>query len=354
MASRIVRVDFTVPAGAGAYATERFHPFCDESTGYANLRCTVGVPQRLFDVAGSVIEYWMPTKPRPTSSSDYVLAASGIAGPLEIRVKSGGTSGTLTLLIPVHDDVYAVSADRPGPLQGESVPAYLTDLTQVTFTVPGTLGQYAPETQTYGPGLSTGTLAWVTSVAGAVLELWVAIPRSSGAPPVAGDYVLWETSITVPGSIPYLAMSGFYAQLRVKSGGTGGTAVLQMQARSGKPGAVMLLSVRPGAKLETMSYAVPVTLNQYAPEAIDWQPAGWESEWIGNPGMVVEQLPAGATVEVDVGAVHGALDYLTVYTATTTGGLQVPNVRGGRVRIRVKSGGTSGTAIVHLAGSPLS
>lgn len=111
---------------------------------------------------------------------------------------------------------------------------------RATFAVPATSGQYAPERITFMPpagpaGVPTFPilLAAVTALlesgpAGAVVELW--LPKVGTTPPgVDADFTYTGKGITI-GSETWLLASYPGAQLRVRSGGTAGAAVVSATA----------------------------------------------------------------------------------------------------------------------------
>lgn len=106
-----------------------------------------------------------------------------------------------------------------------------------SFTVPATSGSYAFERITFGAvpsGVPEQALTAITvnvdaSIATMVVELW--LPRIGGGskPPstfVDGDYQFSGKSIGATGSETWPLAGYTGAQLRVKSGGTSGTATL--------------------------------------------------------------------------------------------------------------------------------
>jgi hypothetical protein len=105
--------------------------------------------------------------------------------------------------------------------------------TRQTFTVPVTSGQYAPEFITFAPG-NTNTvpisLIGVTTlvesnVATAKVELWL---LQKGADPTAsGSYFLFNSDV---GNATIALASYPGAQLRVKSGGTAGSMIVNATA----------------------------------------------------------------------------------------------------------------------------
>jgi len=107
-----------------------------------------------------------------------------------------------------------------------------------SFTVPATSGSYAFERLTFGdvpagvfPLFYEGVTASVdTSIATMVVELW--LPRvGSSAPRVNSDYKYSGQFIDAATGMETWALAGYPgAQIRVKSGGTGGTAVVSASA----------------------------------------------------------------------------------------------------------------------------
>lgn len=105
-----------------------------------------------------------------------------------------------------------------------------------SFTVPATAASYAFERMTFGErpsGMPQDSFQGVTvavqsGVTDAVYELWLPKVGAVQGSMVDDDYDLWAT-ITSPGETKVLA--GYPgAQVRVKSGGTSGTAVLNGSA----------------------------------------------------------------------------------------------------------------------------
>lgn len=104
---------------------------------------------------------------------------------------------------------------------------------RVSFAVPVTAGQYAPERIYIGYNPTSGvkgifgpnSVVVEQTVASMVVELWVCKPAWTAGGPVDGDFILWNT-LTTPNA--GLATGGMfpYRQIRVKSGGTSGTAIL--------------------------------------------------------------------------------------------------------------------------------
>jgi hypothetical protein len=108
-----------------------------------------------------------------------------------------------------------------------------------TFTVPSTSGSYAPERIAFGevpaglpPDSFQGVTAVVlTTVASMVVELW--LPRvgiTSGAH-IDTDYVYSGQALDAATGGETFVLAGYPgAQIRVKSGGTGGSAVVSASA----------------------------------------------------------------------------------------------------------------------------
>lgn len=105
---------FTVPAGAGSYDTAVYLKPATYAAG-SNVPAVDGVTILVeAGVATAVVELWcLKAGGNPTTDADYYFGrtiltsgASGVGGMgtvdvnwpgIQIRVKSGGTSGTLTL-----------------------------------------------------------------------------------------------------------------------------------------------------------------------------------------------------------------------------------------------------------------
>ena len=108
---------------------------------------------------------------------------------------------------------------------------------QVTFTVPSTSGSYAPERIAFGEvasGMPQDSFQGVTAsvdstVATMQVELW--LPAfGSAAPFIDGDYQFTGKYIGATGAETW-ALAGYPgAQIRVKSGGTSGSAVVSATA----------------------------------------------------------------------------------------------------------------------------
>ena len=107
---------------------------------------------------------------------------------------------------------------------------------RTSFAVPATSGTYAPERITFGsdnPSTPPDALLGLTSLlesapAGAVVEVW--LPKIGAAVPAAdADYFFSGDSHT-SGRITVPLASWPGAQIRVKSGGTAGTAVVNATA----------------------------------------------------------------------------------------------------------------------------
>ena len=107
MSQERVKQSFTVPGASGSYAFERL-TFGEMGSGQARLKVE-GITVSVFSsVASSQVEIWLPRVDAsyPITDSDYTysgwsIAASGaLTMPLadytgvQVRVKSGGTSGT--------------------------------------------------------------------------------------------------------------------------------------------------------------------------------------------------------------------------------------------------------------------
>lgn len=104
---------------------------------------------------------------------------------------------------------------------------------RVTFTVPATAGQYAPERiqlNSQSASVVTPTLLGATALieaapASAALELWLL--RVNGDPTNDADYHLYD-STTASKTWPLASFPG--AQLRAKSGGTAGSMTVSATA----------------------------------------------------------------------------------------------------------------------------
>ena len=107
-----------------------------------------------------------------------------------------------------------------------------------TFTVPAASGSYAFERGTVGDvkaGMVQDTFQGITvsvytSVAAMVVELW--LPRIGATPGalIDADYKYTGKSIGATGSETWKLAGYPGAQIRVKSGGTAGTAVVSISA----------------------------------------------------------------------------------------------------------------------------
>lgn len=103
-----------------------------------------------------------------------------------------------------------------------------------SFVVPVTGGNYAPERLWLGSNgtdntrdiLDIVTAFFTTAVATAVLELWLL--KAGGAPATDADYFYSGTSAvaTTPNGVSVQLAGWPNGQIRVKSGGTSGTAVV--------------------------------------------------------------------------------------------------------------------------------
>jgi hypothetical protein len=107
-----------------------------------------------------------------------------------------------------------------------------------TFTVPAASGSYAPERWTCGDvkasmpwdAFQGVTVSVYTSVATMSVELWLPRFGATKGSMIDGDYHYSGKSIGATGSETW-ALAGFNgAQIRVKSGGTGGNAVVSCSA----------------------------------------------------------------------------------------------------------------------------
>lgn len=102
-----------------------------------------------------------------------------------------------------------------------------------TFTVPATSGQYAPErlqlnsqrSSVQSVGLLGVTALIESAPSGAAIELWLL--RVGGDPMNDADYCLFDSS-PVSKTWPLASYRG--AQIRMKSGGTGGSATISASA----------------------------------------------------------------------------------------------------------------------------
>ena len=116
--------------------------------------------------------------------------------------------------------------------------AVLKEAYQQTFTVPSTSGSYAPERIAFGevaagqaPQAFEGVTASVdTTVASCVIELWLPKVGIAGGAHINTDYSYSGKSIAATGGETW-ALAGYPgAQIRVKSGGTSGSAVVSATA----------------------------------------------------------------------------------------------------------------------------
>lgn len=103
---------------------------------------------------------------------------------------------------------------------------------------------------------------------------------------------------------------------------------------------------------ERASFVVPVTSGNYAPESITFGVAGSRPIDLLGVTVLAETLPASAAVELWVlkhGGTHGtSADYFHFGDALTSAGGKTWSLASvGGAQIRVKSGGTSGTAAIN-------
>jgi len=107
-----------------------------------------------------------------------------------------------------------------------------------TFNVPSTSGSYAPERWTFGDvkaGMAQDSFQGVTasiynSITGMTVQLW--LPRIGATPGslIDGDYHYTGKTLGATGSETW-ALAGFPGgQIRVKSGGSAGAAVVSCSA----------------------------------------------------------------------------------------------------------------------------
>lgn len=105
--------------------------------------------------------------------------------------------------------------------------------TRVSFTVPVTSGNYAPERITFAaqntscvsPPLLGVTVLEEAKVATATVELWLL--KQGGDPTADASYFLYASSVG-SATTPLASYPG--AQLRVKSGGTAGSHIINASA----------------------------------------------------------------------------------------------------------------------------
>lgn len=110
---------------------------------------------------------------------------------------------------------------------------------QQTFTVPSASGSYAPERIAFGevkagqfPESFEGVTATVdTSVTGMVVELWLPRVGIPGGTHDDHDYTYSGKALSAATGGETWALAGYPgAQIRVKSAGTGGSAVVSASA----------------------------------------------------------------------------------------------------------------------------
>lgn len=109
---------------------------------------------------------------------------------------------------------------------------------------------------------------------------------------------------------------------------------------------------------QRVTFAVPATSGNYAPEVL-YCNGGSEAkalqDFIIQLSVLVESLPAGAAIEVDIlkaGLESGiSTNWQSAIKSFTAAGLQdlVQLAQWRGVRIRAKSGGTAGNAIVSAS-----
>lgn len=108
-----------------------------------------------------------------------------------------------------------------------------------TFTVPSTSGSYAPERIAFGevksgmaPDAFEGVTAHVhTSVTDSVVELWLGRVGIAGGAHINTDYKYSGQAVDAATGMETWALAGYpCAQIRVKSGGTSGSAVVSASA----------------------------------------------------------------------------------------------------------------------------
>lgn len=110
---------------------------------------------------------------------------------------------------------------------------------QQTFTVPGASGSYAFERIAFGevpagvfPMSFEGVTVSVDSaVTSAVVELWLPRVGVAGGEHIDGDYTYSGQALDAATGAETFVLAGYPgAQIRVKSGGTGGTATISASA----------------------------------------------------------------------------------------------------------------------------
>jgi hypothetical protein len=107
-----------------------------------------------------------------------------------------------------------------------------------SFTVPAASGSYAPERWTFGDVKAgqpwdafQGVTASVhTSVATMVVELWIMRTGATKGSVIDGDYKYSGKSFGATGMETWALAAYPGGQIRVKSGGTAGTAVVSCSA----------------------------------------------------------------------------------------------------------------------------
>jgi len=107
-----------------------------------------------------------------------------------------------------------------------------------TFTVPSTSGAYAFERIAFGEVVASqapmsfeGVTAIVEdSVTSMVVELWLPRVNVAGGAFVDDDYTLYDSLAAATGGETWPLAGYPGAQIRVKSGGTGGTATINASA----------------------------------------------------------------------------------------------------------------------------
>lgn len=116
--------------------------------------------------------------------------------------------------------------------------AAVKKLDDQTFTVPSASGSYAFERWTFGD-VASGmpwdafqgvTINVATSVAGMIPELWLLRANATKGSVIDSDYTYSGKYIGATGSETW-ALAGYPGgQIRVRSGGTGGSAVITCSA----------------------------------------------------------------------------------------------------------------------------